>query len=391
MWSSRFRRWDLSPNRLAARLRDRRRDGPPVLDLTVSNPTVVGLEYPWEEIASALSDDRGAVYTPVPAGSPGAREAVAAYHRARGATVGADRVVLTSSTSEAYAWLFKLLTDPGDEILVPRPSYPLFEFLAGMENVATTTYPLVYRDGWEIDLEALSDAVTDRTRAVLVVSPNNPTGSVLRAHEYESLVRLASDHGIALIADEVFADYTIREDPSRCGSLAGRDDALTFCLSGLSKVVALPQMKLGWIVAGGPEDRRLDALDRLELIADTYLSVGTAVQVAAPRLLARRETMQARIRSRTRKNLDLLTARVESGGACSLLDVEGGWTAVLRVPATRTGEDWAILLLEEDGVLVQPGYLYDFDGEAYLVVSLLPQPEIFEDGVERLLGRVAVG
>jgi len=366
MFSSRLH-WDLETNPLTELLNAKRQSGEPVLDLTESNPTRAGIEYP----AGLLEPDMRAMqYSPDPRGLSAAREAVAAYHK-----VAAEQVLLTTSTSESYGFLFKLLCDPGDEILTPRPSYPLFEFLASLESVHVKQYPLVYNEGWWLDFEELLRMVTPRTRAILLVNPNNPTGSYLKQHELEQLAALAHSTDMAIISDEVFADYGFGEDEARVSTLAHNNEVLTFTLSGLSKVCALPQMKLGWIVASGP--RHEEALERLELIADTYLSVSTPIQLAAPAMLGSRHYIQQQIRERTRRNLALLEGRH--------LHVEGGWYATIQVPRTRGEEAWVLDLLREKNVQVQPGYFFDFHAEAYLVVSLLTPPEIFAEGIRRIL------
>ena len=293
-----------------------------------------------------------------------------------------SRILLTASTSEAYAYLIKLLTVSGDELLVPRPSYPLFEYLAALESVRIAHYPLLYDSGWSIDMEALAEAVTDRTRAVVLVNPNNPTGSFVKKQELGPLVELCRKHNLAILSDEVFSDYAFAPDPERVSSLIGVDEVLTFCLSGLSKVAGLPQMKLGWIVSGGPADRRAQAMERLEVVADTYLSVATPVQHAAPALLRVRAGVQEQILRRTRQNLKLLI-ECTTNTASRTLHVEGGWYATVQTPFIRTAEEWTIELLERCNVLVQPGYLFDFDREALLVFSLLTEPAIFEEGVRR--------
>jgi aspartate/methionine/tyrosine aminotransferase len=386
MFSSRFH-WDLRPNRIARALEERRRAGARILDLTESNPTRAGMEYP-PEIWRAFEDPRLLVYEPAPAGSLAAREAVAAYYAARGQRVGPERILLTASTSEAYAYLFKLLTDPGDNVLVPRPSYPLFEFLANMESIEVRQYPLAYHGGWSIDLGALAATANEGTRAVVVVNPNNPTGSYVKRGELAALTGLCAERGMALISDEVFADYALAPDAERVPTLAGVEDCLAFSTSGLSKVAGLPQMKLGWIVAGGPAGLRADAVERLEWIADTYLSVGAPVQCAAPRLLAAGEDVQRRIRRRTAANLARARETL-AGSAANTLEVEGGWYVTVQAPRVRREEEWALELLVRDGVLVQPGYFYDFESEAYLVLSLLTEPEIFVEGIARV--RRAVG
>ena len=381
MFSSRFH-WDFAANRLTQALQAKRQAGDDILDLTESNPTHAGLAYP-PEIVDAFGDDGILWYEPAPAGLAAPREAVAAYYAARGIAAGPERILLTASTSEAYAYLFKLLADPGDQFLVPRPSYPLFEFLATMESVEVRPYPLRYHGQWGIDLEALESAITPRTRGIILVNPNNPTGSFVHRDELEVLARISAGHGIALISDEVFSDYDFAPDPQRVSTLAGLEDGLAFSMSGLSKVAGLPQMKLGWIVVAGRPELRRAAWERLEWIADTFLSVGTPVQHAAGLLLGAGETMQRQIRERILDNLTF-ARRQQRGSAAQLLHAEGGWYAILQVPRTRPEEEWCLDLLNEHNVLVQPGFFYDFDSEAFLVISLLTQPGIFREGLVRL-------
>jgi hypothetical protein len=373
--------WSQQPNRLSALLEKKRQAGTTVLDLTESNPTRVGLDYPQAEILAALADANALRYHPAPRGIDSARDAVAAYYRDRGTPISVGDVLLTANTSEAYAYLFKLLTNPGDEILAPRPSYPLFEFLAALESVQIRQYPLRYDGVWHVDFAALERAITPRTQAIVVVNPNNPTGSFLKRAELDVLDSLAAERGLAVLSDEVFRDYGFADEADRVSTLAGERRALTFSMSGLSKIAGLPQMKLGWIVAGGP--RRAEALDALELIADTYLSVSTPVQVALPRLLRLSGGILDQIRARTALNLARLDESVH-GSAATLLRTEGGWYAVLQVPRTRTEEEWTLKLLEESDVLVQPGFFFDFESEAFLVLSLLPEPATFAEGIGRL-------
>jgi aspartate/methionine/tyrosine aminotransferase len=383
MFSSRTR-FDLRANRLARALEAKRRDGATVIDLTESNPTKVGLPYPGD-LLRPLADAQGLRYEPEARGSRLARQAVAEDHGRRGLQVGPDRLILTASTSEAYAFLFKLLCDPGDAVLVPHPGYPLFDFLAGLESVRVDAYPLLYDGAWRIDLAALRDALSPSTRALVLVNPNNPTGSFLKGDERAVIEELCAGRGIALVSDEVFADYAFREVPNRAGSLAVDGPALAFALGGLSKSCGLPQVKLGWIAVSGPEDLRAEAMARLEVVADTFLSVSTPVQVATPHLLARCPELRALIQHRVGGNRRQLAARVGEGSAASLLDAEGGWYAVLRVPRTMSEEERVIGLLEDRDVLVHPGYFFDFASESYLVLSLLPEPEVFEDGVARIV------
>jgi len=381
--------WHLPRNPLAELLAAKRAAGARVLDLTESNPTRAGLSFPTGQILAALSDPRALLYQPDPRGLEPARAAVAAYYRERGVEIALDRLLLTASTSEAYAYLFKLLADPGGQILTPRPSYPLFEFLAALESVEAVQYPLRYDGVWHIDFPALEQTITARTRAIVVVNPNNPTGSFLKRDELARLEQLAAARGIAILSDEVFADYVWSSDPDRVSTLIGPRRAPTFSMSGLSKIAGLPQMKLGWIAASGPPAHASfpqDAMERLELIADTYLSVGTPILWALPELLRASAPIQSQILDRTRANLARLRSSLEAKSA-SVLNVEGGWYAVVQMPRTRTEEEWALHLLEHHNVLVQPGFFYDFETEAFLVLSLLTPPEMFTEGV-RCLGAV---
>jgi alanine-synthesizing transaminase len=384
MFSARTR-WELSPNRLTRRLEEKHRAGRTVLDLTVTNPSQAGLACP-PDVLALLADPAGRSYEPDPRGLRLAREAVAADYAGQGLFVPPDHLVLTASTSEAYAFLFKLLCDPGDDVLTPRPSYPLFEYLAGLESVQAVSYPLGDPGDWPLDVEAVRAALTPRSRAVVVVSPNNPTGSFLKKDEAAALLSLAADHGLAVIADEVFADYAWSTDPTRSRSLAQDGPALAFALGGLSKSCALPQLKLAWIAVSGPSRLRDPALQRLEVVGDTYLSVATPVQLAAPTLLARKADLQQAIRHRALANLATLRARL-AGSPVSLLAPEGGWSAVLRVPATLPEEELVLSLLAEDDVLVHPGYFFDFPREAFVVVSLLTPVDVLRQGLERLCRR----
>jgi alanine-synthesizing transaminase len=376
--------WDLAPNRLSLLLREKRAAGAPILDLTESNPTAAGFAYPSDAILSALADPRSLQYQPAAAGMPSARSAVSEYYAG---TVNPERVLLTASTSEAYSLVFKLLANPGDEVLVPAPSYPLFDFLAALDSVRVVQYPLVYHGSWNIDFDALSRSITPRSRAIVLVNPNNPTGSFLKQSELAPLLALCREHNLAIISDEVFADYLLDEQAPLVRSLTGTNDVLTFCLSGLSKVAGLPQLKLGWIVTGGPSADREQAFERLELIADTYLSVGAPVQWAAPALLGLRGELQRQILSRVRANRAFLAGQIGPASPWKLLATEGGWYAILEAPRIQSEEQWVVSLLAEDDVVVQPGFFFDFEREAFLVISLLTQEDVFGEGVRRILAR----
>ena len=375
------------PNALSRAIVALRAEGTPIADLTETNPTCAAIPYP-DGLLASLADARALRYEPHPFGLPSARNAVAADQRRRGARVDPAQVVLTASTSEAYSWLFKLLCDPGEAVLVPRPSYPLFEHLTALEGIRAHPYALEYHGRWAIDVDSIAAAPQD-VRAVLVVSPNNPTGSYLDDEELQRLSRLCRERRWALVADEVFADYAL-DAVHPLTDIAARSEVLSFTLAGLSKSVGLPQLKLGWCIAGGPQPERDAALAALELIADTYLSVGTPVQVAVPRLLDAGVSIRAAIQERIRRNLTTLRAAAGRYPACDVLRTEGGWSAVLRVPATRSEEQLALDLLSTERILVHPGYFFDFPREAYVVVSLLPPHDVFEDASARLLRFVRV-
>jgi len=376
---------DLAPNRLARALARLRAGDEPILDLTVSNPTTVGLGFD-ERVLEPLASGAGLVYEPEPFGLPAARRAIAAEYARRGLDVAPGRIVLTASTSEAYAHLFKLVCEPGDEVLVPSPSYPLFEHLARLDAVRAVPYPLDADGGWAIHADQVAAAVTPRSRAVIVVSPNNPTGTFLTRRALDELAALAAQRGLALVGDEVFFEYPLDAPADRASILTARG-ALSFALGGLSKSAALPQVKLGWMAAGGPDALVEGALARLEIIADTYLSVSTPVQHAAAALIEAGRARRALVQARVAENLAALRRLAAAHPACRVLPVGGGWTAVIQVPATRTEEELVLALLEEDRVLVHPGYFFDFPREAFLVVSLLPPPAAFAEGVERVLTR----
>ena len=387
MFSNRFK-WDLESNRLAQLIADKRAQGARILDLTESNPTRAGFVFPVEEILSALNNKAAMFYEPQPKGLPVAREAVAGYYAERGLAVSAEHIHLTASTSEAYSFLFKLLANHGDNVLVPQPSYPLFDFLATLEGVELRPYELEYlSSGWKTDFDSMERAITPTTRAVILVSPNNPTGSFIKRDELRQLNELCARHNLTLIVDEVFSDYGFGEDENRAASLVENADALTFVMSGFSKILALPQMKLGWIVTNGPAALRDEAVERLDLIADTFLSVGAPVQHAAPHRFRLRAGLQQQILDRVKTNHDWLAAKV-ANSSVRLLPVEGGWYATLEVPRHVSEEELVLQLLAEDDVLVHPGYFFDFPREAFLVLSLLPKAEDFREAIERLLASV---
>lgn len=381
---SRRSSFDPRLNQIAQAVARKRAKGVPILDLTESNPTHAGL-IPPIEVLDGLSDPEALQYDPTPRGRLAAREAVARDYLRRDVWIDPEHVVLTASTSEAYSFLLKALCDPGDNVLVPRPSYPLFEHLARLESVELRPYALGYDGEWHVSPSAIEARIDDRTRAIVIVNPNNPTGSFLKAEEGRSLLDVSAASAIPIVSDEVFADFWIGDDPRRVATVAGEGPALTFALGGLSKSCGLPQMKLAWIAVSGPEDARREALARLDLIGDTFLSVGTPVQCAAPDILERIRKLQSPIIARIRENHEMLKALVKGRPDVTLLPSEGGWCATLQVPATMPEEERVLMLLETQDVLVHPGYFFDFERESYLVVSLLTRRDWFTVGIDRLL------
>ncbi len=413
--------WTLAPNRYTQALERARAGGARILDLTASNPTRVGLDYDSQATLGALASPRALDYDPEAKGLLAARQAVAEYYRdkcGRGegdvasnvSTIGVDvdpeRIVLTTGTSEGYCHVFRLLCNAGDELLVPKPSYPLFEFLADLQDVKLVPYPLIYDHGWQMDFPSMERAVTARTRGVVVVHPNNPTGSYVQGGERELLNGFCRAHGLALIVDEVFLDYELDRDAGAgndhvgtaalgrpversstafSASFAENSEVLTFTLSGLSKISALPQMKVAWVVTSGPDGEVAAAMGRLEVIADTYLSMNAPIQWAVPALLERRKNIQRQLLERIQRNLAELDRQLLGHKACQRLSVEGGWYAVLRVPVTRSDEELAIELVRQESVLVHPGHFYDFPSDGYLVLSLIGPEAEFVEGMSRTL------
>lgn len=381
MFSTRTQ-WNLSSNRLARALEDVRRRGCELLDLTASNPTECGFQYDGSSILKALITPAVLKYHPDPRGLRPARVAVQEYYERRNEHVRVDDLILTTSTSEAYSFVFRLLCNLGDEVLVPTPSYPLFEFLADIQDVRLVRYPLVYDHGWQIDFHALETKVNHRTRAVIVVHPNNPTGHFTKLEELNHLNRICAARDLAIIADEVFLDFSM--DGGIRNSFIQNESSLTFSMSGISKISGLPQMKFAWLAVNGPATKKREALARLEVIADTFLSMNAAIQAAAPTLLAQRHGLQQQLMARVRSNVAELDRQLSDQKVCTRLEIEGGWYVVIRVPAIRSDEELALELLEE-GVYLHPGHFYDFPGEGYLVVSLITRERAFAEGIEKLL------
>jgi aspartate/methionine/tyrosine aminotransferase len=385
--------WNLATNRYTQALEQHRLSGREVLDLTASNPTNIGLTYHSDDLLQALAHHDALTYQPAAKGLLSGRDAIAAYYAERGSHVAVEDLILTASTSEAYSFVFRLLCDPGDSVLVPTPGYPLCEFLADLNDIKLVTYELVYDHGWQIDFESLRNAIrraeTDGApgRAVLVVHPNNPTGSYVKSQEATELSRVCATNKMAIIADEVFLDYSLCDPPA--ATFAINSGALTFTLSGLSKISGLPQMKIAWIAASGPENLKREALARLEVIADTYLSMSASAQLALPVMLAERRNIQPQLVARIGKNLAELDAELTAQELCHRLFIEGGWYAVLRVPVLGSDEELAIALLDAASVLTQPGHFFNFPGEGYIIVSLITPSGAFSEGIRRALRYIA--
>jgi alanine-synthesizing transaminase len=377
--------WNLTQNRLSEALEKHRAAGKPLLDLTASNPTTCGFEYNGVAILEALRNPDALVYEPNPRGLESARRAVTAYYAPSGASVAVEDILLTTSTSEAYSFVFRLLCNPGDELLIPAPSYPLFDFLAGIQDVKLVHYPLVYDHGWQIDFHSLEQAASQHTRGIIVVHPNNPTGQFTKPHEIRRLNEICSARRLALIADEVFLDFSLTRDPP--ASFVLNREVLTFTLSGLSKISGLPQMKAAWLTVSGPEPMKSAALARLEVLADTYLSMNAPVQLAIPVFLEQRHKFQQQVMARARRNLEALDRQLAMQKSSNRLAVEAGWSVVLRAPETVPEEELVLDLLTRNGVLVHPGHFYELPCQSCLVASLITPEEEFQEGTKRLLSR----
>jgi alanine-synthesizing transaminase len=377
--------WNLKPNRLAEALERHKSSGSRLLDLSASNPTECGFKYDAPAIMRSLCTAASLQYHPDPRGLKSARQAVSDYYAGRSERVAVEDLLLTASTSEAYSFVFRLLCNPGDELLIPTPSYPLFDFLADVNDIKLTRYALFYDHGWHIDLHALEQAVTPRTRGIILVHPNNPTGHFTKPDETAQLNELCVANQMAIIADEVFLDFSLGNAHR---SFVANSAALTFTMSGISKVSGLPQMKFAWLAVSGPDEMKREALARLEMIADTYLSLNAPIQLASPVLLQQRSGFQQQLVDRVRKNVAYLDIELAQAKKVTRLEVEGGWYAVLRIPATRPDEEFAIDLLEKHGVYLHPGHFYDFPGDGYLVISLITPEQDFSEGLRRLLAAV---
>ncbi len=412
--------WTLTPNQLTARLSELEASGAEILDLTESNPTQVGLQYSSDIVLSSLTDSKNLDYQPSPLGLQEARETIAEYYDSKGIYVNSNQILVTASTSEAYSMVFRLIANIGDHILMPRPSYPLFHFLAELNDVELAPYALMYQKGcpstsikqqkkntnegvgarlisykttdsinenesWRIDFEDIRKSFKPKkTRGIVLVNPNNPTGSYIRKDELTKLNQFAEGNQLCIISDEVFSDFQWEKKIEGIPSLAGNQKSLTFTLSGISKILGLPQMKLSWIAVNGPKDLVKQAMERLEIISDTYLSVNTPVQNALHHWMKLKDKMQKQILKRVTAN----RAMLEKNGQFELLNGEGGWYAVFRLPKSKTEEEWALELLEKDHVLIHPGYFYDFQSEPYAVVSLLPEPSVFEEAISKIAKRI---
>ena len=376
--------WKLTENQLAQKLTALHNSGIKLLDLTESNPTKCAFAYP-SEILRPLPNKSNLEYTPDPKGIKLARNAITKYYKEKGVRIGPEQIILTASTSEAYSYLFRLLANPGDHVLSPSPSYPLFDFLSDINDVILDRYLLREEADWSIDFESLTSKCQAKTKAIILVHPNNPTGSYVKPNELQKLNRLAQQKEVAIICDEVFLDYALNERPSgSIQSLAGNKEALTFVLSGISKIIGFPQMKLGWIVVNGPNKLVETALKRLEMVSDTFLSVNSPAQNSLPHWLSMRQKIQSQIIKRIAQNKKALSAALQNSNHCQILNADGGWCTILRLPQSIDEEACVLELLEKEHVLAHPGYFFDFENGSHLVLSLLPPPTIFKKGIFRI-------
>jgi alanine-synthesizing transaminase len=382
MFSSRTQ-WNTIPNRLSDLIAAKRLSGEILMDLTESNPTSCEFSYPGKEILAALAQPSSLTYQPEPRGLLRARTAIADYYTTRGVTVLPEHLVLTASTSEAYSFLFKLLCNAGDEVIIPQPSYPLLEYLCQLNDVVLRHYRLAYDGEWHIDFESLQSAFTGFTRALILVHPNNPTGSYLKQTEFDRVCAIASEHQCAIIADEVFQPYSLSPDVHRATILAPRSSGMLFSLNGISKLLGLPQLKLSWIVVNGNPQQTGEALGRLDIIADTFLSVNTPIQAAIPDLLSYASDIGHQIRLRIQTNYKLLQ-NIFSHSSTSVFQAEGGWYAILRLPQILSDDQWAENILTSQNIIVQPGHYYGIEQKSCIVLSLLPVLDLFEDALIKI-------
>jgi len=375
--------WNTAPNALTQAL-ERIKPSPDFIDLTVSNPTLCGFRYLEPSLLQEFKNPQNLLYQPDAHGLLEARLSICAYYARRGAAISPDQIFITANTSEAYTFVFKLLADAGDQVLAPAPGYPLIEYLAGLNDLKLERYPLCDNGGWSTDLNALAGLMTAETKALMLVHPANPTGNYVAAEERAALVDLCARFSAPLISDEVFFDYAWNPQV-RPDSFASNNRTLTFTLSGISKILGLPQMKLSWIIVTGPETLRREACRRLEIISDTYLSAGTPNQNALPFWFSREETICGEIRSRVRENRTMLEKSLGTHTRVNLSKGAGGWTSVLELPEDKQDEAWALHFLEEFHTALHPGYLFDLPAEkSYLVVSLLVPPDRMHKGLGRL-------
>lgn len=377
MFSSRTN-WNLLPNKLSQLIEERRKQGQLILDLTESNPTKVGLNFKDANILTPFENNSNLIYEPDPKGLIDARVVVSGYYKQRGIDVSPENIILTTGSSEAYSFILKLIADVNDEVLVPIPSYPLLSIISQLNDVSMKHYRLMYDGEWHIDFDSVESAITKKTKAILVIHPNNPTGSYIKRYEYEKLTEIAEKFNLAIISDEVFLDYSIVHDEQRLESFAGANDVLTFTISGISKMLGMPQMKVGWIVVSGSNKQVSIALSRLEMIADTYLSVSIPIQNSLRCWLSQFKQINSEILNRVKHNYSLLETTVEKVPSVTVLIAEGGWNAIIQLPNIRQDDEWVEYFIQNSNVLFQPGYFYDFQGDAYLVMSLIQHPEIVE-------------
>jgi len=389
--------WELTSNKLMSCLEKVRGEDEKIIDLTESNPTHCDFEYPQERILEGFLNPKNMDYRPSAQGLLDARQAICRCYWDRGYEIKPEQIFVTSSTSEAYSFLFRLLTNPGDHVLFPRPSYPLFEFLVDLNDIDMDTYPLIYNKNesqdkhtWQIDFDRFRAAFYPNTKAVVLVNPNNPTGSFIKRDELSAIAEFCMDKNMSIISDEVFWDYSLSENNHEFISAVDNKKCLTFVLGGVSKCLALPQMKVSWIILNGPEELVKEAYNRLEVIADTYLSVNTPAQNALQQWLTLHSMIKGEVVKRLEANYAFVKEAIQKTPSCSCLNAEGGWYVIVKLPNCYSEEHWAMELLTKEHVFVHPGYFFDFYDEPYIVLSLLTPEAEFKEGVGRIINRVAL-
>lgn len=380
--------WNFQNNRITKLIQEYQRNNISIIDLSESNPTKVGFNYPEKFVLKDFCSGKNLIYNPHPKGLINAREAICKFYHKKNINIHPESIIITAGSSDAYNYIFRLIAEPGDEILVPSPSYPLLQFLSRLNDISIKNYRLLYDGEWHIDIDSIYRNITNKTKAILFIHPNNPTGSYVKNEEYEKVLELANRYGLIFISDEVFYEYEIEDKPNKFNSFSEKSDILTFTINGISKLLGLSQMKLGWVIVSGPNKLKQEAINRLEIISDTFLSVNTPVQNSLPIWLENYEELHNQIKHRVIINYFRIKDQILANSAIELLNVEGGWNGILRFPNIFTDEQWVELFLKKYRLFLQPGYFYDFERGAYLLVSLLLPENIIKKNIIAVLDEV---